>query len=65
MKSHGSIWLHVDAAWAGVALACPELRDTVQLDSINTYADSFCTNFHKVGVLRYFQSSHVDLFVPT
>ncbi|KAJ3485385.1 hypothetical protein NLI96_g5001 [Meripilus lineatus] len=53
VKSHGSIWLHVDAAWAGVALACPELRDTVQLDSINTYADSFCTNFHKWGLVNF------------
>lgn len=51
MKSHPSIWVHVDAAWAGVALACPELRDVVQLNSINTYADSFCTNFHKVSFL--------------
>jgi aromatic-L-amino-acid decarboxylase len=37
-------WLHVDAAWAGVAAVCPELRyinDGVQL------ADSYCTNPHK------------------
>ena len=37
-------WLHVDAAWAGVAALCPEHRgllDGVQL------ADSFCTNAHK------------------
>jgi aromatic-L-amino-acid/L-tryptophan decarboxylase len=37
-------WLHVDAAWAGVATVCPELRwlnDGVEL------ADSYCTNAHK------------------
>ena len=42
------MWIHVDAAWAGVALACPEYREIALLDSINKYGDSFCTNFHKV-----------------
>ena len=40
---HGA-WLHVDAAWAGVAAVAPELRwlnDGVEL------ADSYCTNPHK------------------
>ena len=49
MKSHPSIWYHVDSAWAGVAFACPEFRTVGKLDAINKYADSFCTNFHKVG----------------
>jgi aromatic-L-amino-acid decarboxylase len=38
------IWLHVDAAYAGVAAVCPELRwlnDGLEL------ADSYCTNPHK------------------
>ena len=47
-ESYPSIWMHVDAAWAGVALACPEYRETAQLAGINEYADSVCTNFHKV-----------------
>ena len=37
-------WLHIDAAWAGVAAVCPELRwlnDGVEL------ADSYGTNPHK------------------
>ncbi|MET3807217.1 aromatic-L-amino-acid decarboxylase [Nakamurella sp. UYEF19] len=37
-------WVHVDAAWAGVAALCPEFRyllDGVQL------VDSFCTDAHK------------------
>jgi len=37
-------WLHVDAAWAGVAAVCPELRWV--LDGVQD-ADSFCTNPHK------------------
>lgn len=43
-----SLWLHVDAAWAGLSMACPEHRDLCLLDDINKYADSLCTNFHKV-----------------
>jgi aromatic-L-amino-acid decarboxylase len=41
--AHGA-WLHVDAAWAGVAAVAPELRwinDGVE------HADSYCTNPHK------------------
>lgn len=47
-KNHPDLSIHVDAAWAGVALACPEYRKISYLDEINKYADSFCTNFHKV-----------------
>jgi len=43
------LWLHVDAAWAGVVLALPEYRQLGQLDGINAYAHSFCLNFHKVS----------------
>ena len=42
-REHGA-WLHVDAAWAGVAAVAPELRwinDGVEL------ADSYSTNPHK------------------
>lgn len=42
------------AAWAGVAFVCPEYREAYQLPAINNYADSFCTNFHKWGLI------HVD-----
>lgn len=38
-------WLHVDAAYAGVAAVCPELRWA--LDGVGDFADSFCTNPHK------------------
>lgn len=37
-------WLHVDAAWAGVAAVCPELRE--HLAGLER-ADSFVTNPHK------------------
>lgn len=50
LTSEPSIWLHVDAAWAGVAFALPEYRQTGRLDAINKYAYSFCTNFHKWGL---------------
>ena len=37
-------WLHVDAAWAGVAAICPEYR--AHLGGVE-FADSFVTNPHK------------------
>ncbi|KAG2139188.1 pyridoxal phosphate-dependent transferase [Suillus bovinus] len=52
-KHYPSLWLHVDAAWAGVAFACPEYREAYQLPAINEYVDSFCTNFHKVCLLLF------------
>lgn len=52
-KNYPFLWLHVDAAWAGVALVCPEYREACQLSAVNTYADSFCTNFHKWGLINF------------
>jgi aromatic-L-amino-acid decarboxylase len=37
-------WLHIDAAWAGVAAVCPELQ---WLNDGAELADSYCTNPHK------------------
>ena len=42
-RRHGA-WVHVDAAWAGVAALCPEHREL--LDGVEL-ADSFCTDAHK------------------
>ena len=42
-RVHGA-WVHVDAAWAGVAALCPEHRDLV--DGVEL-VDSFCTDAHK------------------
>jgi len=39
------VWLHVDAAYAGVAAVCPELRWIN--DGVAEYADSYCTDPHK------------------
>jgi aromatic-L-amino-acid decarboxylase len=39
------IWLHIDAAYAGVAAICPELRWIN--DGVAGYADSYATNPHK------------------
>ena len=38
-------WLHVDAAWAGAALVCPELH--AHLAPGLDHADSLCVNPHK------------------
>nr|QEO74598.1 Decarboxylase, pyridoxal-dependent [uncultured bacterium] len=43
-RRHG-VWLHVDAAYAGVAAVCPELRWLG--DGVAEYADSYATNPHK------------------
>ncbi|MEV4730903.1 aminotransferase class I/II-fold pyridoxal phosphate-dependent enzyme [Saccharopolyspora sp. NPDC049426] len=43
-RSRG-VWLHVDAAYAGVAAVCPELRWIN--DGVADFADSYCTNPHK------------------
>ncbi|KAJ7076898.1 pyridoxal phosphate-dependent transferase [Mycena belliarum] len=53
LKEHTEVWLHVDAAWAGIALCCPEMRTALFLDTINAAADSFCTNFHKWGLVNF------------
>ncbi|KAI0634101.1 aromatic-L-amino-acid decarboxylase [Trametes polyzona] len=53
LKEYPSIWLHVDSAWAGVALSCPEYRDFAQLEPINKYATSYGTNFHKWGLVNF------------
>ncbi|KAK4701034.1 hypothetical protein P7C70_g5203, partial [Phenoliferia sp. Uapishka_3] len=63
-----ALFIHCDAAWAGVYLACPELREGCQLDAINARSNaigtsaaicasgevhSFCTNLHKSGLVTF------------
>ncbi|WP_106177644.1 aminotransferase class V-fold PLP-dependent enzyme [Prauserella shujinwangii] len=43
-REHG-VWLHVDAAYAGVAAVCPERRWIN--DGVAEFADSYVTNPHK------------------
>jgi aromatic-L-amino-acid decarboxylase len=40
-----NVWLHIDAAYAGVAAVCPELRWVN--DGVAEYVDSYATNPHK------------------
>lgn len=44
-RRHG-LWLHVDGAFAGAALLCPELREPVRAQGLGL-ADSFGFNPHK------------------
>ena len=53
VEDYPDLWVHVDAAWAGVALACHELREQLYLDDINAFVHSFCTNFHKVNCVLW------------
>ncbi|GLB37364.1 putative pyridoxal-dependent decarboxylase conserved domain containing protein [Lyophyllum shimeji] len=53
VRNHPSLWIHVDAAWAGSALSCPEYRERCHLSTINELAHSFCTNFHKWGLVNF------------
>ncbi|WFD27924.1 hypothetical protein MNAN1_002932 [Malassezia nana] len=46
------LWLHVDAAYGGVALSVPEYRDA-HLAAINAHVDSFSTNLHKWGLVPF------------
>lgn len=49
MVHHGT-WIHVDAAWAGTAAVCPELRwINTGLDRV----DSYCTNPHKSLLVNF------------
>ncbi|KAJ3529049.1 hypothetical protein NM688_g7910 [Phlebia brevispora] len=53
VRDHPSLWIHVDAAWAGITLSCPEYREVAKLEWINKIGDSFCTNFHKWGLVNF------------
>ncbi|KAI9894744.1 MAG: hypothetical protein M1814_002101 [Vezdaea aestivalis] len=44
VKAHPLIWTHVDAAYAGAALVCPEFQHFT--DHFGVF-DSFCMNMHK------------------
>ncbi|PWY97942.1 PLP-dependent transferase [Testicularia cyperi] len=52
-KLHPTLWLHIDAAYAGVSLALPEWREQLHLDAINKHVDSFSTNLHKWGLVQF------------
>ncbi len=45
LKAHPSLWVHIDAAYAGAALVCPEYSS--QYSPLTAVADSFNMNMHK------------------
>ncbi|PWN36858.1 PLP-dependent transferase [Meira miltonrushii] len=51
LKNYPDIWFHIDAAYAGVCLALPEMRTKCHLDVINRRVNSFSTNLHKWGLI--------------
>ncbi|KAL2159900.1 hypothetical protein VTH06DRAFT_2033 [Thermothelomyces fergusii] len=51
----GEVWVHVDAAYAGVALVCPEVQRAVRIERVERF-HSFTTNMHK-WLLVNFDSS--------
>ncbi|TXT08689.1 hypothetical protein VHUM_02817 [Vanrija humicola] len=53
VRAHPTMFLHIDSAWAGVAYALPETREELRLAEVNEYADSFCTNMHKWGLVGF------------
>lgn len=53
VKQYPTMFMHVDAAWAGMALSLPEQRGNLRLADVNKYADSFCTNAHKWGLVGF------------
>ncbi|KAL2177270.1 pyridoxal phosphate-dependent transferase [Thermothelomyces heterothallicus CBS 202.75] len=42
----GEVWVHVDAAYAGAALVCPEVQQSARIDLIERF-HSFDVNMHK------------------
>ncbi|SJX66387.1 related to Aromatic-L-amino-acid decarboxylase [Sporisorium reilianum f. sp. reilianum] len=55
-RKHPTLWLHIDAAYAGVCLSLPEMRTEMHLDAINAKqggVDSFSTNLHKWGLVQF------------
>ncbi|KAL2165673.1 hypothetical protein VTG60DRAFT_4043 [Thermothelomyces hinnuleus] len=42
----GEVWVHVDAAYAGAALVCPEVQQSARIDLIERF-HSFDMNMHK------------------
>lgn len=54
VHQYPTLWLHVDAAYAGVCLSLPELRSAMHLGAINSgKVDSFSTNLHKWGLVQF------------
>ncbi|BEJ10639.1 hypothetical protein CspHIS471_0100610 [Cutaneotrichosporon sp. HIS471] len=53
VRQYPTAFLHIDAAWAGMAWALPEQREMLRLAEVNKYGDSVCTNAHKWGLVGF------------
>ncbi|GMK59733.1 hypothetical protein CspeluHIS016_0803390 [Cutaneotrichosporon spelunceum] len=53
VHQYPTMFLHIDAAWAGMAWALPEQREALRLAEVNKYGDSVCTNAHKWGLVGF------------
>lgn len=53
VREFDTMFMHVDAAWAGVAFALPECRAGLRQPEVSEFADSFCTNMHKWGLVGF------------
>lgn len=51
-QAYPQLWLHVDAAYAGVAWSLPEYRDA-NWATVNSHCDSVSTNLHKWGLVPF------------
>lgn len=51
-QTRPALWVHVDAAYAGVALSLPEVRANSHPAALDE-VDSFSTNFHKWGLVQF------------
>ena len=49
-ESHPDLWIHIDAAYAGAALICPEHQ---HYSAHLTFADSFDMNMHKWMLINF------------
>nr|CDI56646.1 related to Aromatic-L-amino-acid decarboxylase [Melanopsichium pennsylvanicum 4] len=54
-QEYPTLWMHIDAAYAGVCLSLPEMRAEMHLNAINDRrsVDSFSTNLHKWGLVQF------------
>lgn len=53
VRDYPTAHFHVDAAWAGMMYACPELREKGRLAEVNEFAGSFSVNPHKNGLVGF------------
>ncbi len=55
VRAHPTLWMHIDAAYAGVVYRSPRCGAQMHLDAINAEGgvDSFSTNLHSGGLVQF------------